>query len=193
MRYCAGLGETVERFALIGARPIAGDLEPGRRFVDGIGPSVYRPDADRAAVRRLARERAGAHAGGEDARGGDRIAATSRAALREIELATRVLQLVHGARHPDLQDANTLSALAAAHACGLLDEAALDDLRRAYTFLRTVEHRLQILGAADASGPAAGSAPETMPRRLGFETATELESALARHGDRVHAIYPHLV
>ncbi len=187
-RYCAGLGETVERFALIAARPIAGDLELGRRFVDGIGPSVYRPDADHAAVRRLARERAAADPAGGRPRGGDGIAAASRAALREIELAAGVLQLVHGARHPDLRDANTLSALAAAHARGLLGEAALDDLRRAYTFLRTVEHRLQILGAADAPGPAAGSAPGTMPRRLGFETATELESALARHGDRVHAI-----
>ncbi len=187
-RYCAGLGETFERFALIGTRPIAGDLELGRRFVDGIGPFVYRPDADHAAVRALARERAAAGVAGKDARGGDRIAATSRAALREIELAARVLQLAHGARHPDLRDANTLSAQAAARARGLLGEAALDDLRSAYTFLRTVEHRLQILGAADTPGPAAGYAPETIPRRLGFETATELESALARHGDRVYAI-----
>ena len=70
----------------------------------------------------------------------------------------------------------------------LLGEAARDDLRSAYTFLRTVEHRLQILEATDTPGPAEGSVPETTPRRLGLETAAELESALARHGDRVHAI-----
>ena len=186
-RHCEGLGETLERFALIGARPIAGDLDLGRRLVDGIRPFVYRPDADHAAVGALARERAAADPAGGRPHGEEDIAATSRGALREIELAARVLQLVHGAQHPALRDANTLAALAAAHARGLLGEAALDDLRSAYTFLRTVEHRLQIAGAADTPGAAEGSAPETMPRRLGFETPAELESALARHRDRVHA------
>ncbi len=189
-RHCEGLGETFERFALTGARPIAGDLDLGRRFLDGIAPFVYRAHVDGAAVGALARQRAGpGPAGGRPHGGGDLVTATSQGALREIELGARVLQLVHGARHPDLQDANTLSALAAAHARGLLGEAALDDLRRAYTFLRTVEHRLQIAGAADRPGPTDGAAPQTMPRRLGFETAAELETTLARHRDRVHAIY----
>ena len=192
-RYCEGLGETFERVALIGARPIAGDLELGRRFVDGIRPFVFRMDIDHAAVRTLARERASAVPTGEHWHGGDRIAATSRDALREIELAARVLQLVHGARHPDLRDGNTLSALAAAHASGLLGEAALDDIRSAYTFLRTVEHRLQIVGAADTPGPADVAAPETTRRRLGFETEAELETTLARHGERVHEICLDLV
>ena len=205
-RHCEGLGETFERFALIGARPIAGDLELGRRFVDGIGPFVYRADVDHAAVRALARERAGAdrhgarpHPGGPGATAGGRphgwdlIAATSRSAVREIELAAQVLQFVHGAHYPDLRDANTLSALAAAHGRDLLAEAALEDLRRAYTFLRTVEHRLQIAGAADRPGPTDRAAPETTPRRLGFETAAELETTLARHRDRVHEIYRDLL
>ena len=192
-RHCEGLGETLERFALVAARPIAGDLDLGRRFLDGIAPFVYCPDVDGAAVRALARERAGPGLAGNRAPGGDLIAATSRGALREIELAARVLQLVHGAHHPALQDANTLSALAAAHARGLLGDAALDDLRRAYTFLRTVEHRLQIAGAADTPGPAVGAAPQTTPRRLGFETAAELETTLARHRDRVHEICLDLV
>ena len=200
-RHCESLAGTGERLDLVRARPIAGDLELGRRFVNGIAPFVYPTHVDHAAVRALARERAGTdrhgarpHPGGPGAtaggrpHGADLIAATSQGALREIELAARVLQLVHGAHHPDLRDANTLSALAAAHARGLLGDAALDDLRGAYTFLRTVEHRLQIAGAADTPGPADGAAPQTMPRRLGFETAAELETTLARHRDRVHAI-----
>ena len=200
-RHCEGLAGIGERLDLVRARPIAGDLELGRRFVDGIAPFVYPTHVDHAAVRTLARERAGAarhgarpHPGGPGAtaggrpHGGDLIAGTSRGALHEIELLARALQLVHGARHPDLRDANTLSALAAAHARGLLGEAVLDDLRRAYTFLRTVEHRLQIAGGADRAGPADGAAPQTMPRRLGFETAAELETTLARHRDRVHEI-----
>ena len=205
-RYCESLGATGERLDLVRARPIAGDLDLGRRFLDGIGPFVYRADVDHAAVRALARERAGAdrhgarpHPGGPGATAGGRphgwdlIAATSRSAVREIELAAQVLQFVHGAHYPDLRDANTLSALAAAHGRDLLAEAALDDLRRAYTFLRTVEHRLQIAGAADRPGPTDRAAPQTMPRRLGFETATELETTLARHRDRVHEIYRDLL
>ena len=183
-RYCAGLGETGERFDLLRARPVAGDLELGRRFLDGIRPFVYREHVDQAAVGTLAGGRAGTDRDGASPQGGGRVAAVG-GALREVELAVQVLQIVHGAGRPDLQGGSTLSALAAAHAHALIDDAVHEDLRSAYTFLRTVEHRLQIAGAADTAGPAA---PEATPRRLGFETATELETTLARHRDRVHEI-----
>ena len=188
-RYCADLGGTGERFDLIRARPIAGDLELGRRFLDGIRPFVYREHVDHAAVRTLARERTGADRDGVRPDGGDPVA-TGRGALREIELAAQVVQLVHGVRHPDLQDGNTLSALAQVHAHALIDEATLEDLRSAYTFLRTVEHRLQIARGAEAPLPAA---PEMARGRLGLGTDAELQTALARHRQRVHEIYLDLV
>ena len=183
-RYCAGLGGTDERFDLIRARPIAGDLELGRRFLEGIRPFVYREHVDHAAITALARERRGADRDGVRPDGGP--VATGRGALREIEIAVQVLQLVHGMRHPDLQDGNTLSALAQAHAHALIDEATLEDLRSAYTFLRSVEHRLQIARGAEAP-PAA--APEMAAGRLGLGPDAELRTALARHRQRVHEIY----
>ena len=187
-RYCESLGGTGERLDLTGARPIAGDLDLGRRFLDGIEPFVYREHVDEDALRTLARERTAADRQGARPHPGG-PGATVGGALREIELAVQVLRLVHGARHPDLRDGNTLSALAAAHAHALIDEATSNALRSAYTTLRTVEHRLQIVGGAETPVAAA----ETTSRRLGFETETDLAATLARHRDRVHAIYLDLV
>ena len=41
-QYYETMGETFERFAMIKARPIAGDLDLGRRFVEMVRPFVYR-------------------------------------------------------------------------------------------------------------------------------------------------------
>ena len=68
-QYYESLGETFERFALLKARPIAGDLDLGRRFVDMVAPFVYRKYLDHAAIEELVRYKA--RADREHARHGD--------------------------------------------------------------------------------------------------------------------------
>src|SRR6185436_11743499 len=51
--YYNAWGETFERFALIKARPIAGDMALGRRFIERVQPFVYRKYLDRAALEEL--------------------------------------------------------------------------------------------------------------------------------------------
>ena len=57
-QYYESLGETFERFALLKARPIAGDRELGARFVELVRPFVYRRYLDHAAIEELARYKA---------------------------------------------------------------------------------------------------------------------------------------
>ena len=129
---------------------------------------------------------AGGNAGGEPPGAATEAAArnvsSGPSGSREVELFTRRLQLLHGARHPDLQAANTLSALAQLAACGLLAATVAEPLAEAYSFLRRLEHRLQIGGDGQAAVlPADPAEMAIAARRIGFAAAADLESALAAH------------
>ena len=193
-QYYENLGETFERFALIKARPIAGDLKLGQRFLDMVRPFVYRKYLDHAAIEELARYKA--RTDREQARREtvERNVKTGRGGIREIELFTQVFQLIYGGRYPDLQDTNTLSALSKVQVRGLIDHPVLDELQEAYIFLRTVEHRLQIVhgGQTHTLSTEADELAVTA-RRTGLTTPDELETTLARHRDRVHEIYSNLL
>ena len=182
VRHCERAAATDERLALINMRPIAGDAALGRRFLERVAPIVYgaRPDptARDAPAGGTARGEPPDAVREEDARN----VSSGPSGSREVELFTRRLQLLHGARHPDLQAANTLSALAQLAACGLLAATVAEPLAEAYGFLRKLEHRLQIGGDGQAAVlPADPAEMAIAARRMGFAAAADLESALAAH------------
>ncbi|HUP39331.1 MAG TPA: putative nucleotidyltransferase substrate binding domain-containing protein, partial [Vicinamibacterales bacterium] len=115
-----------ERLALTRARTIAGDADLGARFLASCQPHVYR-DKPQMRDARLRSEKGAA----------------------EIDLLTRRLQLVHGARHASLRYTGTLDALDALAKAGVVPEQVCRELDHAYVFLRTAEHRQQ-LGLIDA-------------------------------------------
>lgn len=193
-QYYESLGETFERFALIKARPIAGDLELGQRFVDLVRPFVYRKYLDHAAIEELARYKARTDREQARREAIERNIKTGRGGIREVELFTQVFQLIYGGRHPDLQDANTLSALGKVLAQGLIEGPVLEELNNAYTFLRTVEHRLQIVhGGQTHTLPTEAQELVVTARRMGLTSREELETTLERHRNRVHEIYADLL
>ena len=63
--------------------------------------------------------------------------------IREIEFIVQVFQLIRGGREPALQERSTRAMIDRLAQRGLLNFEAASDLREAYRFLRTVEHRLQ--------------------------------------------------
>jgi len=182
-------GETFERFALIKARPIAGDRDLGRRFLELMHPFIYRKYLDHAALEEMARYKARTdRAIGQ--REGERNVKLGRGGIREVELFTQVLQLIYGGHNPALCQANTLAALTALESANLISHGVCQDLSSAYVFLRTVEHRLQIVQEAHTHSLSdAAEEVELMARRLGFGTVRDLEAELASHRNRVHAIY----
>ncbi len=68
--------------------------------------------------------------------------------IREIEFIAQVFQLIRGGQVPALQTRATLTVLTVLVSRGLLSEQSVDELRRAYFFLRNLEHRLQYLDDA---------------------------------------------
>ena len=182
VRYCERAAGTDERLALINMRPIAGDPALGRRFLERVAPIVYGARPDPTTLDAPAGGTAGGEPPGAAAEEAARNVRSGPGGSREVELFTRRLQLLHGARHPDLQDANTLAALAQLAASGLLAATVAEPLAEAYSFLRRLEHRLQIGGDGQTAVlPADPAEMAIAARRMGFAAAADLEAALARH------------
>ena len=181
VRYCERAAGTDERLALINMRPIAGDPALGRRLLERVRPIVFgaRPgpttrDAPAAGSARGGTPGTVREENARDVRDGP-------GGSREVELFTRRLRLLHGARHPGLQDASTPAALAQLAASGLVAATVAEPLAEAYSFLRRLEHRLQIGGDGQAAVlPADPAGMAIAARRMGFAAAADLESALAR-------------
>ncbi|GAB2982672.1 bifunctional [glutamine synthetase] adenylyltransferase/[glutamine synthetase]-adenylyl-L-tyrosine phosphorylase [Nocardioides montaniterrae] len=135
--------QTWEFQALLKARPVAGDLELGREFVEMTRPMVWSA-ADRDGfvdAARAMRRRVVDHIPVKDA---DRELKLGVGGLRDVEFAVQLLQLVHGRTDESIRQPTTLSALHALSEGGYVGRDDGAALHRAYAFLRQLEHRIQL-------------------------------------------------
>jgi glutamate-ammonia-ligase adenylyltransferase len=145
LTYYESQGRTWERAAFSKARPIAGDLALGEAFLAAIRPFIWRRHLDFAAIadiRGMKRQIDAAQT--EDGLPGHDVK-LGRGGIREIEFVVQTLSLVWGGQDPALRIPQTLKALPALARAGHLPEAAARELAAAYTVLRKVEHRLQMV------------------------------------------------
>ena len=145
LRYYDVMGRTWERQAYVKARPAAGDLDLGQEFLRQLEPWVYRRYlglADITGIKALKRriEERSAREGAED-----RNVKTGRGGIRDIEFAIQFLQLLNGGDQPELRTTNTLEAINRLERVGCLTHQERGLLEKNYTFLRNIEHRLQIM------------------------------------------------
>ena len=145
LRYYDLRGRTWERQAYIKARPAAGDLALGHDFLDRMRPWIYRRYLSRADIsgiktikRRIERR---SHRQGVDARD----VKTGHGGIRDVEFVIQFLQLLNGANLPELQTGNTLEAIVQLESAGCLSNLERTLLEENYSFLRKIEHRLQIM------------------------------------------------
>jgi glutamate-ammonia-ligase adenylyltransferase len=187
--YYTAWGETFERFALIKARPIAGDVQLGRRFIDRVQPFVYRKYLDRAALEELSRYKARSDQA-LGSRADDRNVKAGRGGIREVELFTQVFQLTYGGQMPSLRQPSTLAGLEALVRASLVPTSVQRELSHAYVFLRSVEHRLQLV-QENQTHRMSDEAHELdiSARRLGLGSAEDLDKQLSAYRDRVNEIY----
>ena len=190
--YYESWGETWERAALVKARPVAGDEGLGRTFLETVKPFVYRRYLDFKALDEI-RElklKIDAQARGR-AKGFD--VKLGRGGIREIEFVTQAIQLIYGGREPWIRETNTLRALHRILGKGLLSQGDYRDLTDAYTFLRRLENRLQMVECLQTHAIPAG---ELERRRIahmmgygGEEAWKELSAELEGRRSRVHSIF----
>lgn len=102
-----------------------------------------------------------------------------RGGIREIEFFAQTQQLIGGGRNPDLRVRGTLAALDALVGTGWIDASVRDDLAGAYDFLRTVEHRLQMVADEQThSIPPQGEALERFAAFCGYDSVAAFEAAV---------------
>lgn len=147
-RYYEAQGQNWERAAYIKARPAAGDIALGEKFLHRLRPFVWRKYLDYAAIEDIHSIRRQIHAakGGAEITFAGHDVKTGRGGIREIEFLAQTQQLILGGKHPELRDRATLPALIALAAVNVIDQESEQTLREAYCYLRKVEHRLQMIG-----------------------------------------------
>jgi [glutamine synthetase] adenylyltransferase / [glutamine synthetase]-adenylyl-L-tyrosine phosphorylase len=143
--YFADRAELWERQALIKARACAGDEAVATRFFEAVRPFVYRPGLDPAIVRAVREMKAQIDRSlrGKDA--SHRNVKLGRGGIREVEFLIQAMQLLYGGDDPWLRERNSLRAIFRLTERGYLSHALGRELGDALVYLRTVEHRLQLL------------------------------------------------
>ena len=178
-------GRDWERYAWQKARPVAGDLDAGERFLETLRPFVYRRYLDYGALDGLRAMKAAIAA--EVARK-ELVDDIKRGpgGIREIEFLVQALQLIRGGREPELRGRRLLPALQGLVDANQVTPEAGAALARAYRYLRRLENRLQML--RDAQTHALPERDEDRARIAGalqYPDWASLRGELARHRDVV--------
>jgi glutamate-ammonia-ligase adenylyltransferase len=197
--YYESMGQNWERAAMIKARPVAGDLALGRRFLEAIRPFVWRRGLDFAALadihamkRRIDTAQNATPATGLDpvARIAGRNVKLGEGGIREIEFLVQTLQMVWGGRDPRLRVKPTMQALKRLAETGHLAEKARQQLEDSYRFLREVEHRIQMVNDRQTHDlPEQPEAVAHIARFMGYPDAASFAAEFLRHADVVRANY----
>ena len=177
--YYESAGQNWERAAMIKARPSAGDLAAGGRFVKSLRPFIWRKNLDFEAIKDIhsIKRQIHAHRGGAAIAVGGHNIKLGRGGIREIEFFVQTQQLIWGGRRPALRTRSTVEGLARLVEAGLVTADATAALTGCYRYLRTLEHRLQMQDdrqtqtlPADSDGLDRIAAFMGAPDRAAFES-----------------------
>lgn len=178
LNYYDNRGRTWERQAYIKARPIAGDLILGHKFLETLTPWIYRrylSHADISGIKALKRR---IEKQTTDIGEGARDVKTGRGGIRDVEFVIQFLQLLNGGDLPEVRTGNTLDALGQLERVGCLTNLERSILEQNYAFLRKIEHRLQImLDLQTHTLPEQRDELRKLAMRMGY-TTTEERTAL---------------
>jgi [glutamine synthetase] adenylyltransferase / [glutamine synthetase]-adenylyl-L-tyrosine phosphorylase len=142
-RYLEMRGEAWERQMLLKARPVAGELQGAREFLDSIERFIFTASITRSPNREIVLLKNQIEA---------RIIAEGSkkthlklmpGGIRDIEFIVQCLQLLMGGIHPEVRSCNTLKALESLMKAGALSEDEYRILSRAYRRFRQTENAIQ--------------------------------------------------
>lgn len=182
--YYDNRGRTWERQAYVKARPIAGDLELGRDYLERLEPWIYRRYlslADISGIKALKR-RIEDRAAGEGVSQSD--VKTGHGGIRDVEFVIQFLQLLNGGSESSVRTGNTLEAIAQLEKAGSLTSEESSYLEANYSFLRKLEHRLQIMYDLQThTMPTESKELMKLARRLGFVGTPHVSALQAFQND----------
>ena len=203
IRYYHSRGRDWERFAFIKACPIAGTKRLGqtflrriRSFIVGNGETCKQDVLEtvrslKSQIRKKLIRR------GED----DRHVKLGTGGIREIEFVVQTLQLLYILKYPQVMERNTLTALARLVKVRALSKETAKQLTQSYTFLRDIEHKLQMVDELQTHLiPQDITEVAKCAVRLGYskqrtpqDTANTFLRDYRRHASAVHRIFRQVI
>ncbi|NIS09849.1 MAG: bifunctional [glutamate--ammonia ligase]-adenylyl-L-tyrosine phosphorylase/[glutamate--ammonia-ligase] adenylyltransferase [Candidatus Dadabacteria bacterium] len=178
-------GDTWERGALIKARPIAGNIELGNRFIKEVENFIYKRHLDFASIEDIKEMKFkldSLHKVGDVKLG--------KGGIREIEFFVNAFQLIHGGNLKELRSNSLLKTL------GILTELKFisDDIRQtlesSYIFLRKTEHFIQLVEEKQTHAlPTKTEDLQLLAKRVGLKNEKQFTKEYSRVTNNVSEIY----
>ena len=174
-------GRDWERYALIRARAVSGDLVLAAELLERLRPFVYRRYIDFGTLASLRSLKAVMEQ--EVARKGmEHSVKHGPGGIREVEFTAQAFQMVRGGRTPALRYRRLLTVLERLGELGLLPAHAVESLSAAYRFLRAAEHRLQqVDDRQEHMLPVDESGRERIAAAMGYASWDAFSERLERH------------
>jgi len=193
--YYESVGQNWERAAMIKARPVAGDIEAGEAYLHRLRPYIWRKNLDFAAIQDVhsIKRQINAHRGGAKIAVNGHNIKLGRGGIREIEFFCQTQQLIWGGRVPQLRTRATVETLRTLAQIGRIDTATADEMTEAYSFLRTLEHRLQMVNDEQTHDlPRNDEGIARIATFMSYADSTAFRDDLLHHLGRVEHCYAHL-
>ena len=189
--YYESVGQNWERAAMIKARPVAGDIAAGEKFLKSIGPFMWRRNLDFASINDIhSIKRQMDTRQNKDIRIKGHNIKLGLGGIREIEFYAQIHQLIWGGRNPSLRLRGTCETLSELMKKELVDIGKGAVMQEAYVYLRTLEHRLQMISDEQThTVPENDGELARVSCFMGYGTVDAFTRALLMHLQAVHTIY----
>jgi len=187
--YYQSQGREWERYAMIKARPVAGDRERGHQLMKLLRPFVYRRYLDYGAFESLREMKAMINREVERKSIQNNVK-LGPGGIREVEFIGQAFQLIRGGRETELQERSILKVLDRLAEKNYLPDYVVRDLCKAYEFLRRVENRLQAVADEQTHElPDEHVGCARLALSMGFENWTDFSKVLASYRQHVEEYF----
>jgi len=186
-------GREWERYALIKARPVAGDIDAGLLLLKALNPFIYRRYFDYGSFDsfRDMKKRISLQVKDKKLKDNIKIGAGG---IREIEFFGQLFQLIRGGVEPEFQERRILKILKLLNQRFCIDDKTEKELQKAYVFLRKVEHRLQEYSDLQTHDlPEHPMEKTRLAMSMGFDSWSLFIEQLDLHRSNVHTHFNHLL
>ena len=184
--YYQAQGRDWERYAMIKARPVAGDIEAGHTILKKLNSFIYRRYFDYGSFDsfRDMKNRITLQVRNKRLKHNIKLGAGG---IREIEFFGQLFQLIRGGVEPTFQERKILKVLDLLKVHHCIDGRAHQDLKEAYCFLRLAENRLQEYNDRQTHDiPEKEESRKILALSMGMAAWESFEQQLNHHLARVH-------
>jgi glutamate-ammonia-ligase adenylyltransferase len=184
--YYQAQGREWERYAMIKARPVAGDIEAGHRLLKNLNAFIYRRYFDYGSFDsfRDMKNRIILQVAHKKLKHNIKLGAGG---IREIEFFGQLFQLIRGGVEPTFQERSILKVLDLLEAHQCINETTKNDLKTAYCFLRMVENRLQAYADLQTHDiPEKEDQQKILALSMGYDEWEGFLKDLRHHMQQVH-------